>query len=556
MANIIIGEKVVNKLGLLGTIRSFDENYIYVDYNIRVARINLNAFEQGLLKYIKPDLQKEIDESINQEKLQAQQIADRQRMAKERADYDRNTIQSQISMTHFRVVIASANIRLDSAPLSLNNVRQNDKSLIESIFNECDKDTKELYSTITPRLEYQKGVSKARSKHCVGFLTKYLDTYVFRVFSRNDIYSKLSDGIANVRNSDVTEVLRILSINNKLYCFSKNLTSAGGTLVNTKSYGTWHVSKLNSSMMLNEIIQKCDCGYLNNYIAEHNVDCLQYTNLLFPAFYNSKMEVVFKNKLFTSAYRISNIENYLEEFSTKQVDFASKNNLLNALPVIKKYGNLELDIYKNIESIFRKRANGESIYSNLEWHLSRKGLNCSDLTKKLIGFLKKIPNFVAPIYLDYINYISEEPDVTIDDFFDKYYIERHNILTEQKLMRYTRQDIEDYARAVEELSWINREENDYYVIIPKSISEFKKEGEFQHNCVYTCRYYMQVIAHNSIIVFLRKEENTPFVTIEYDYETFEVLQAYGKYNRDIDTKLYQYIVDLGKRLNVERLSQL
>lgn len=552
MANIIIGEKVVNKLGLHGTIRSFDENYIYVDYNIRVAQINHNAFEQGLLKYVNADLQKEIDESINQEKLQAQQIADRQRMAKERADADRNTIQSQMSMTHFRVVIASANIRLDSAPLSLNNVRKNDKSLIESIFNECDKDTKELYSTITPRLEYQKGVSKARSKYCVGFLTKYLDTYVFRVFSRNDIYSKLSDGIANVRNSDTTEVLRILSINGKLYYFSKNLTSAGGALVNTKSYNTWHVSDLNSSMMLNEIIKKCDCGYLDNYITETNTDCLQYVNLLFPAFYNNKMEIVFKNKLFTSAYRIPNIENYLEEFSTKQIDFASKNNLLNALPIIKKYGNLELDIYKKTEAIFRKRANGESVYSNLEYQLSRKSIDCPDLTQKIIHFLKKITNFIAPVYFDYITYLGDEANVTIDDFFDKQYIERHNILSEQQRVRYNMQDVENYERVSQELSWIDRKENDYYIIVPKHISEFKKEGDAQHNCVYTSRYFLYVISKNSIIVFLRKEENTPFVTIEYDYETFEVLQAYGKYNRDIDSKLYQYIVDLGKRLNVER----
>jgi SPP1 family predicted phage head-tail adaptor len=59
------------------------------------------------------------------------------------------------------------------------------------------------------------------------------------------------------------------------------------------------------------------------------------------------------------------------------------------------------------------------------------------------------------------------------------------------------------------------------------------EGMMQHNCVYSNRYYARVIAKRSIVVFLRKEENTSFVTIEFDYETFEVSQALGKYNRRI-----------------------
>ena len=74
----------------------------------------------------------------------------------------------------------------------------------------------------------------------------------------------------------------------------------------------------------------------------------------------------------------------------------------------------------------------------------------------------------------------------------------------------------------------------------------------QHNCVYSNRYYARVIAKRSIVVFMRKEENTSFVTIEYDYETFEVLQALGKYNKRIDPELRRYVVNLGKQLYYER----
>ena len=73
--------------------------------------------------------------------------------------------------------------------------------------------------------------------------------------------------------------------------------------------------------------------------------------------------------------------------------------------------------------------------------------------------------------------------------------------------------------------------------------------------MYTREYFRDVIERLSIIVFLRKERNTPFVTIEFDYETFEVRQAYGKYNREIEKELYNYIVELGKRLRLEMLAQ-
>ena len=47
-----------------------------------------------------------------------------------------------------------------------------------------------------------------------------------------------------------------------------------------------------------------------------------------------------------------------------------------------------------------------------------------------------------------------------------------------------------------------------------------------------------------------------YVTIEFDYETFDVLQAYGKYNRVLERSLYCYIVGLGRRLCRERLVTL
>ena len=89
-------------------------------------------------------------------------------------------------------------------------------------------------------------------------------------------------------------------------------------------------------------------------------------------------------------------------------------------------------------------------------------------------------------------------------------------------------------------------------MVPKTIDDFKNEGDAQHNCVYGLSYYRKVIDHKSIIVFLRKEKKESYITIEYDYNTFKVLQALGKFNRKIDPDLYQYIVQLGKQLYYEK----
>jgi hypothetical protein len=142
----------------------------------------------------------------------------------------------------------------------------------------------------------------------------------------------------------------------------------------------------------------------------------------------------------------------------------------------------------------------------------------------------------------------------MDDVFDKDYEERHFEMIQEKRVYYTRATENQYVQAAAELSWIDRKENDYYIMVPKSIEEFKYEGQTQHICVYSMEYFLCVINQESIIVFLRKSKEIPYVTIEFDYNTFEVIQAHGKYNSYLDDELYEYIVDLGKRLYEERRS--
>jgi hypothetical protein len=159
----------------------------------------------------------------------------------------------------------------------------------------------------------------------------------------------------------------------------------------------------------------------------------------------------------------------------------------------------------------------------------------------------------ARLYLDYITILSRYIEVGVEDFFDKNYVERHNEMLNDGVTHYTWEEERDYKYIAEELAWIDREDNGYFIRIPKTIEEFRREGEMQHICIFALRYFEFVIEHSSIIVFLRKEKDTPYVTIEYDYRTFKVVQAHGKSNADVEPELYQYIVDLGKKLYHERL---
>ena len=183
--------------------------------------------------------------------------------------------------------------------------------------------------------------------------------------------------------------------------------------------------------------------------------------------------------------------------------------------------------------------------------LAKRGFDHTDLCKRLIDFSKRTSNLNIGVYWDYIFELDRQQGITINDFFDKDYNERLTELLMDKNVCCSIAEAECYAGVAKELSWIDREENGYFIMVPKTIEEFKFEGQQQHNCVFKCRYFVDVMSRTSIIVFLRKEKDVPFVTIEYDYDTFEVLQALGKYNQKLSEELENYIVELGKRLRRE-----
>ena len=549
MAEIMVNAKVVNKAGEIGTILSFENDIICIDYGNRTAKLLKDAFEKGYLRYADTGLQDEIDAAVAKVKQEQEQEAAAKRLAVEKATRDRQYIQRQ---TPLGMSVTSAEIRLDAAPVTFNKVRKMDQEMICEIFAECDKETEQLHDRFRPRMTKEAYLPKYR----VGYLCKYKDAYVFRVLSRNDQcyygYSSV-DGVT-IKDSFTTETLRILRVNGREYCFTKNVSYSTGYFTNSRSYNNGHVSDVKSDFLLNEVIRMCDCGYLNDSVEVRNKEYFAYTKLMMPALHNGKMEVVFKHKAFGSAKRIENLMEYLEGFSSKHIDYAAKHDALNALPIIKKHGLLDVPVLQSVEAIMRKKKSGLSIYNVLEHNLTQLGLDCTGLDKRVVGFAKKVAPIRMGVYLDYIQELMDCANVTIQDFFDKDYVGRHAVLVRQKRVSVSEETQRQYSQVAAELSWIDREENDYYIIIPKTIAEFMYEGDIQHNCVYVRNYYKYVIDRESIIVFLREDKNVPFVTIEYEYGSFEVWQAYGKYNAPISPELYQYVEELGERLRCEMMS--
>lgn len=557
MSKIIVGEKVVNKIGEHGVIISCDDSFIHVEFKNRIAKLQITAFEQGFLKYENENFQQDINEEIQRKKQEQEQAAEKIRLASENAKNLREAMEAQAPVG---VRFNSVSVRLEPSPATISSVKGKHKNLVKEIFEECDNDISEYYSLFNPKMKYlvpadYRSRPSLRSRYCVGFLSKYKDVYVLRVLSRNDVYTPGVVGGCIVTNSDTTEIIRILSIDGEFYCFSKHLSCEGNNYKNSKLHKKWQSSNFVAFVQLDEIIKRCDCGYINDCVEEKDVNCLQYAKLLFGALNNNKAEIVFKHKMFKDTSGIDNIVEYLESFSTKQIDFACKHNALNTLPFIKKYGLYEADVLSKLEQIvIRKKRDSSSVYDYLIQAFNRFSFDISLLDKKLIGFLKKIEFLRVRVYLDYITLLCRRRETTIDDFFDKDYEQRHFVLLQEQYIYYSKETSEKYIQIAKELSWIDREKDGYFIIVPKTIPEFKHEGEVQHNCVYTLQYFNYVIKRRSIIVFLRKEKNTPFVTIEFDYESFEILQAYGKYNSSIDKELNTFIEELAKELHQEMIS--
>jgi hypothetical protein len=80
-----------------------------------------------------------------------------------------------------------------------------------------------------------------------------------------------------------------------------------------------------------------------------------------------------------------------------------------------------------------------------------------------------------------------------------------------------------------------------FVVVLKSLEEYKLEGDYQHHCVYTNGYYGK---KGTLILSARMIDSPhkPVETIEISLKDGKILQCYGKCNRH--TEHHQEILDL------------
>ena len=137
-------------------------------------------------------MQDEVQDYISQIELMEKK-EEAARIAKEaakKAKAEKKALAIKTPTINTDIKFESVKTLIDPASVYLTSVQKKDRQLVQQIFDECENDTQSLYSNFKPTMLYTKFTSHSRSKYCVGFLTKYLNAYVLRIFSRNDVYKR------------------------------------------------------------------------------------------------------------------------------------------------------------------------------------------------------------------------------------------------------------------------------------------------------------------------------------------------------------------------------
>jgi hypothetical protein len=118
---------------------------------------------------------------------------------------------------------------------------------------------------------------------------------------------------------------------------------------------------------------------------------------------------------------------------------------------------------------------------------------------------------------------------TKSDFFKQYIAVKKNYEMRKKEIEAAKLVANQYAHKTA----LQFENDEFVTIIPTSAKEFEREGNLQHNCVYT-NYLSAVIDGRTNIVFIRRKSaiDTPYITCEVKHG--RIWQYLTAYNRGVD----------------------
>lgn len=102
---------------------------------------------------------------------------------------------------------------------------------------------------------------------------------------------------------------------------------------------------------------------------------------------------------------------------------------------------------------------------------------------------------------------------------------------------------EKMKETAKKIMFVEQQSKDFTTILAKSKADLIDEGEALHHCVGRMYYDEKQASGTTAIVFLRKTNdiNKPFVTIELDLKSFEVLQCYAEHDSKPDEQVMNYV---------------
>ena len=191
----------------------------------------------------------------------------------------------------------------------------------------------------------------------------------------------------------------------------------------------------------------------------------------------------------------------------------------------------------NIEDILYANDHNKNKFDQLIRNYNYKPISLLQYIDNLMTF-EALDNFhsVASELLDYCNMMSK-----ISPKYEKYpknFLTTHKIAT-RNYNRLKQQFIEEDYKKVIEMKLEYTYDN-YKIIYPKTTQDIKDEAVQQNHCVAS--YIQNVIDGKSHILFLRNKDDTERSLVTLEIKNYKVVQARGKFNREV-TKEEQFVIE-------------
>lgn len=229
------------------------------------------------------------------------------------------------------------------------------------------------------------------------------------------------------------------------------------------------------------------------------------------------------------------------EIERKKEDFPETFSLLVRILKERGYNNKE-----EKEELLRILTDYSFIERVKEVH-TRHGCNVKSVVNYILNYLYPFeglrPREAIRLLNDYLN-MARAMDRKVKKY-PKYLKSVHDIIQ----LNYNSHKREYDERRFQELAKVELEEEtkEFLIKVPRKTKEIIQEGTRLNHCVSS--YVDQILSENTYIFFLRKEKDTPLITLELKKKA--IVQAKGAYNRGLTTEEKAYLEKYAKRKKLE-----